>query len=202
MRLSTTVALIFTRLGGDENATAAQYTILTGLTAVAARGPSLLLPLSSHDDPTERIPMLHRLRADTGSSAVEFALVVPLLVLLVVGIVEFGRGYNVQNTLSAASREAVRAVALSSASSSPLAVATAAVTSNTSTVSGTVAVAVTFWTSGTATAPSTPTTASSCASGLDVHVNLNYPFTLLTTEIPSNSGVITMKAVGVMRCGG
>lgn len=146
--------------------------------------------------------MLHRLRVDTGSSAVEFALVVPLLVLLVVGIVEFGRGYNVQNTLSAASREAVRAVALSSASSSPLAVATAAVTSNTSTVSGTVAVAVAFWTSGTATAPSAPTTATSCASGYDVHVNLTYPFTLLTTEIPSNGGTITMKAVGVMRCGG
>ena len=144
--------------------------------------------------------MLHRLRADTGSSAVEFALVVPMLVLLLVGIVEFGRAYNVQNTLSAASREAVRAVALSTAAATPLAVATTAVTSNTSTVSGPVAVAVTFWNGGTAT------TATSCASGLDVHVVLSYPFTLLTTEIPDTSGahdgIITMKAVGVMRCGG
>ena len=144
--------------------------------------------------------MLNRLRADTGSSAVEFALVVPMLVLLLVGIVEFGRAYNVQNTLSAASREAVRAVALSSGAATPLAVATRAVTSNTSTVSGTVAVAVTFWNGGTAT------TATSCASGLDVHVVLSYPFTLLTTEIPdtsgANDGIITMKAVGVMRCGG
>ena len=144
--------------------------------------------------------MLHRLRADTGSSAVEFALVVPMLVLLLVGIVEFGRAYNVQNTLSAASREAVRAVALSSGASTPLAVATTAVTSNTTTVSGTVAVAVTFWSGATAT------TATSCASGLDVHVVLSYPFTLLTTEIPNGGGaqpgIITMKAVGVMRCGG
>ena len=144
--------------------------------------------------------MLHRVRADTGSSAVEFALLAPMLVLLLVGIVEFGRAYNVQNTLSAASREAVRAVALSSGATSPSAVATTAVTSNTSTVSGPVTVAVTFWSGGT------PTAATTCASGLDVHVVLNYPFTLLTTEIPDtsgpNDGIITMKAVGVMRCGG
>ena len=34
MRLTTTVALISTRLRGDEGATAAEYAILTGLIAV------------------------------------------------------------------------------------------------------------------------------------------------------------------------
>src|SRR4051794_41334371 len=56
--------------------------------------------------------MLRRLRDERGASAVEFALIVPLLVLLVVGIVEFGHPFQVQGQLSAAAREGVRAMAL------------------------------------------------------------------------------------------
>ena len=50
--------------------------------------------------------------SDRGAAAVEFALVVPLLVALVMGIAEFGRAYNVQTTLSAAARDGVRVMAL------------------------------------------------------------------------------------------
>lgn len=53
-----------------------------------------------------------RARSDRGAAAVEFALVAPILILLVVGIAEFGRAYNVQNSLSAAAREGVRVMAL------------------------------------------------------------------------------------------
>ena len=42
----------------------------------------------------------------------EFALVVPLLLVLVLGIVEFGRAYYIQTTLSGAAREGVREMAL------------------------------------------------------------------------------------------
>jgi Flp pilus assembly protein TadG len=49
---------------------------------------------------------------ERGAAAVEFALVLPLLVLLVVGIAEFGRAYNLQTTLSAAAREGARTMAL------------------------------------------------------------------------------------------
>lgn len=49
---------------------------------------------------------------ERGAAAVEFALVVPLLLLLVVGIIEFGRVYNVQTTVSGAAREGVRVMAL------------------------------------------------------------------------------------------
>ena len=45
-----------------------------------------------------------RLRGERGASAVEFALIVPLLVLLVIGIAEFGHAFQVQGTLSAAAR--------------------------------------------------------------------------------------------------
>lgn len=44
-----------------------------------------------------------------GQNIVEFALVVPLIVLMLVGIVEFGRGMNAFVTLSEAAREGARA---------------------------------------------------------------------------------------------
>ena len=56
--------------------------------------------------------MPRRLRNERGASAVEFALIVPLLIVLVLGIAEFGHAFQVQGTLSAAAREGVRAMAL------------------------------------------------------------------------------------------
>lgn len=56
--------------------------------------------------------MRGRLRDERGASAVEFAFIVPLLITLVLGIAEFGRGFQVQGTLSAAAREGVRVMAL------------------------------------------------------------------------------------------
>ena len=56
--------------------------------------------------------MRERLHGERGASAVEFALILPLLLSLVLGIAEFGRGFQVQGTLSAAAREGVRVMAL------------------------------------------------------------------------------------------
>ena len=56
--------------------------------------------------------MWQRLRSERGASAVEFAFIVPLLLLLAVGIAEFGRAFQVQGTMSAAAREGVRTMAL------------------------------------------------------------------------------------------
>jgi Flp pilus assembly protein TadG len=47
-----------------------------------------------------------------GQSLVEFALVVPLLLLLVIGIAEFGRAWMTKNILTGAAREAVRLLAV------------------------------------------------------------------------------------------
>jgi Flp pilus assembly protein TadG len=47
-----------------------------------------------------------------GQSLVEFALVVPLLLLLVIGIAEFGRAWMTKNILTGAAREAVRTVVI------------------------------------------------------------------------------------------
>jgi Flp pilus assembly protein TadG len=50
--------------------------------------------------------------ADRGATAVEFALLLPLLLLIVLGIVDFGRMLNAQETLTQAAREGARLVAL------------------------------------------------------------------------------------------
>jgi Flp pilus assembly protein TadG len=47
-----------------------------------------------------------------GQSLVEFALVIPILLLLVIGIVEFGRAWMTRNILTGAAREAVRLAAV------------------------------------------------------------------------------------------
>ncbi len=56
--------------------------------------------------------MRTRLSGERGASAVEFGLIVPILLILVLGIVEFGHAFQVQGTLSAAAREGARAMAL------------------------------------------------------------------------------------------
>jgi Flp pilus assembly protein TadG len=56
--------------------------------------------------------MKARLRDERGATAVEFAFIVPVLIVLVLGIAEFGHAFQVQGTLSAAAREGVRMMAL------------------------------------------------------------------------------------------
>ena len=55
----------------------------------------------------------HR-RGDRGASAVEFALVLPILILLVMGILEFGWLFNGWITLTGAAREGARVAAVES----------------------------------------------------------------------------------------
>ncbi len=58
--------------------------------------------------------MIRRIFHDQrGQSSVEFALVVPLLMLIVVVIVEFGRLWMTVNVLTSAAREGVRVAAIS-----------------------------------------------------------------------------------------
>jgi Flp pilus assembly protein TadG len=56
-----------------------------------------------------------------GQNIVEFALVVPMLLLLVFGIAEFGRAWMTQNILTGAAREAVRLLAVPAPAGGPTA---------------------------------------------------------------------------------
>lgn len=47
-------------------------------------------------------------RAEAGQALVEFALVAPLLILLVIGLVEFGRAWNAFQVITDAAREGAR----------------------------------------------------------------------------------------------
>jgi Flp pilus assembly protein TadG len=49
---------------------------------------------------------------DRGAAAVEFALLLPVLLLLIFGIIDFGRALNAQITLTQAAREGARLEAL------------------------------------------------------------------------------------------
>jgi len=54
----------------------------------------------------------HKGHFDRGAAAVEMALVMPLLILMVMGMIDFGRAYSAQIQLSQAAREGVRLASL------------------------------------------------------------------------------------------
>jgi Flp pilus assembly protein TadG len=58
-----------------------------------------------------------RRRTDRGAAAVEFALVLPMLLLVVAGIVDLGRAMYTEITLTGAAREGVRVLVTGDASS-------------------------------------------------------------------------------------
>jgi Flp pilus assembly protein TadG len=61
---------------------------------------------------------IHNETDERGAAVVEFAIVLPLLVLLVFGIVQFSIAYNRQQGLHAAAREGARVAALPQTTSS------------------------------------------------------------------------------------
>jgi Flp pilus assembly protein TadG len=59
-----------------------------------------------------RPPSRGRTARDRGTAAVEFALVLPVLLLILFGIIDFGRALNAQIELTGAAREGARLAAL------------------------------------------------------------------------------------------
>ena len=53
-----------------------------------------------------------RWKDDSGAVAVEFALVFPLLILVLFGVIEYGAVYNAQLLVTGAAREAAREIAV------------------------------------------------------------------------------------------
>ena len=131
--------------------------------------------------------MWRRLQDQRGAAAVEFAFIVPLLVLLVLGIAEFGRAFQVQGTLSAAAREGARVMALQNdPAAARTAVRDAAPTLDPAVTNAQITVSP-------AACPTTDATAS------NVRVTVEYPMPFLTDFFGAG---ITLTGTGVMRCNG
>lgn len=120
--------------------------------------------------------------SERGAVAVEFAILAPVLVMLLLGIIEFGRAYNVQISLTNAAREGVRAMAINS--SQPLAMTAAknaaqqlspALTDGNITFSGT-----------------------NCTEGAQMTVTISYSLSTMT----GIAGPFAMTGKGTMLCGG
>jgi len=115
---------------------------------------------------------------------VEFALILPILILLLVGILDTGRAVNAYVTISNASREGARYVALNP-TAAPSAIKSNAVLPHTQQLDpGSVAVSVTY--SGNVTSNACPvatTTAPPAASPpatIPVRVDVTYPWSAAT----------------------
>jgi len=126
------------------------------------------------------------LRSERGASAVEFALVVPLLLIFLFGIISVSRGFQVQSTLSGAAREAAREFAIGNDASSARQRATDTAAAS----------AVTLSSSDISIAPSS---CRGAASGTDVVVTITYTFQPWGSFGNGVAFPITGKAV--FRCG-
>ena len=120
--------------------------------------------------------------SERGAVAVEFALLAPVLVMLLLGIMEFGRAYNVQASLTNAAREGVRVMAINnSQSDARTAAKNAAGPLNPVLADGNVAF-------------SAPT----CAVGSQMTVTITYSLGTMT----GIAGPFAMTGKGTMLCGG
>jgi Flp pilus assembly protein TadG len=128
---------------------------------------------------------------DSGAAAVEMAIVLPLLLLLTFGIIDFGRMLNAQVTLSAAAREGARWAALGQPG---------------------VPARVVLAAPGLTPAPTTTVTAcpATPAVGTNATVVATYSFTFITPLSAIGGlfgsggpgGTVNLTGIGVMRCGG
>ena len=116
----------------------------------------------------------------TGAAMVEFAIILPLLVMLLFGIIEFGRAFNANISLTHAAREGVREYAITQDAAAGT---TAAKNAATSLDSGVMVV-----------------TLSACNPGDPATMTITYPFQLTIPFFPSSA--VQLNAKGVMRCGG
>jgi len=118
--------------------------------------------------------------ADDGAALVEFAIVLSLLVMLVFGIVEFGRAYNAQITLTHATREGVRVLAITQDSDAARAATVGAAT--------------------TLDPTKLSISTTECSPGYPTQVVASYPFFLSIPLVGERT--LTLSSTAVMRCGG
>jgi Flp pilus assembly protein TadG len=121
---------------------------------------------------------------ERGVAMLEAALVLPILLLLIFGIIDFSRAWNTRQTLTHASREAVRVYTVTEDEAAAAAAFTAAVTG--------------LGEGNDASLTLDP--ADGCTPGEPVTAIATYSFNFLL--LPGFDDELTMTSEAVMRCGG
>ena len=121
---------------------------------------------------------------ERGAAAVELALVAPILIALVFGIIEFSHLYNAQIVLTNAARVAARTMAIDTGSN-PTADGTAAANA----LAPGYSISVTY-------SPNT------CTSGSEVKATATAQIPLLTGSWFGIASPVSLTGIGAMRCGG
>lgn len=123
------------------------------------------------------------MRNEDGAAAVEFALILPVLILLILGMIEFSFVFNAQISLTNAAREGARVMAIQNDPATAKAAAIAAAPSvNPAVTAGQIAV-----------------TPADCAAGDTVTVTISYTADLFTGFFGED---LALSGKGVMLCGG
>ncbi|WP_314191519.1 TadE/TadG family type IV pilus assembly protein [uncultured Arthrobacter sp.] len=133
-----------------------------------------------------------RRASERGAVGVEFALLAPVLIMLLLGIMEFSRAYNVQTTLTNAAREGARAMAINNN-------ATVALTATTN-AGGALnpKLSDSNLTFAFQTIPQTTPAPTSCTPGSQVTLTVTYSLSTMT----GIAGPFAMTGKGTMLCGG
>jgi Flp pilus assembly protein TadG len=120
--------------------------------------------------------------SERGAAAVEFAILLPLLLMLVLGTIEFGRAYNAQITLTNAARDGVRVMAIANDPTGAKTTAKNAAASVSPNI------------------PTSDITLSTqvCSTGNQVTLTVKYSLSTIT----GIAGPFAMTGKGVMLCGG
>lgn len=119
--------------------------------------------------------------SERGAAAVEFALVLPILVLILFGVIEFGGVYNAQLMVTGAAREAARTMAIDGVAGDAVAVARDA------------AIGIPSSALDVEISPST------CSAGADVTVEVHYDRPFLTGLF---GATIELTGLATRRCQG
>jgi Flp pilus assembly protein TadG len=156
---------------------------------------------------------MKRFRSDTGAVAVEFAIVLIPLMLILLGVIDFGRIYTQQISLTAAARQGARVMALQTDGNATAdqALAVTAVQNATSALSPALTNSqVLFTVSGVPANSPQVCPANPVGTPPDVTVTAKYPLTFIT-GLPNFVSIFSgnqlpagrqTDAQGGMRCGG
>ncbi|HSB34471.1 MAG TPA: TadE/TadG family type IV pilus assembly protein [Nitrospirota bacterium] len=136
---------------------------------------------------------------EKGASAVEFALILPVLILILFGIIEFGFIIYDKAVITNASREGARAgIVYKWAGGAPSAVSPGTITSIVESYCATMLISL----GGGPAVPSTTVTGNCAVAGSALTVAVSYPYSFLVLPnfVQGLSGAITLNATTVMNC--